>query len=224
MVDAQFTEDEQVEKLKSWWKTNGSSVVVGVAIGLAAVGGYNWWQSSNQARAETASGLYEEMLIRHSEGDVQTAQQMGGTLMDDYAATPYSVLGALFMARMSVEADDTASAAEQLRWVIDNTDEVGMRHIATLRLADILIATQDYDAAESLLNSNKGDNEGGFNSQYHELLGDLYVATDRADEARSAYERSLELLAPGSSYREVLMLKRDNVAASGADTVSNSDN
>jgi predicted negative regulator of RcsB-dependent stress response len=224
LVDAQFTEDEQVERLKNWWKSNGSSVVIGVAIGLAAVAGYNWWQSSKQATAESASGLYEEMLIRHSESDVSTAEQMGGTLMDDFAATPYAAMAALFMARISVEKDDIDSAAAQLRWVLDNAKDEALHPVARLRLADIMIARKEYAEAEALLKANLATDAAGFDSHTHELLGDVYAASGRGDEARAAYEKSLELLSAGSGYRDVLALKRDNIDMHGNGAVGSSDN
>ena len=37
------TEEEQVEALKSWWKENGKSLIMGVVIAVAAVFGWRGW-------------------------------------------------------------------------------------------------------------------------------------------------------------------------------------
>lgn len=208
MVDAQFTEDEEVAKLRAWWKENGTSVIVGVSIGLAAVVGYNWWQSSTQRQAETASGLYEEMMIRQQAGDVDNAIAMGSTLVDDYSNQSYGQLAGLYMARLSVEKDDLDSAVEQLNWVIDKASTDGIKHTARLRLGAVYIHQNKLDEAKALLDV---DNRTGFESQYDELLGDLMAASNDADAARAAYDASIEALPAGSSYREILTLKRNNL-------------
>ena len=35
------TEEEQVAKLKAWFKENGLSIVLGIIIGVGGIGGYN---------------------------------------------------------------------------------------------------------------------------------------------------------------------------------------
>ena len=40
-----LSEDEQVEAIKQWLKKNGPGIVAGIAIGLAAIGGWRWWQN-----------------------------------------------------------------------------------------------------------------------------------------------------------------------------------
>ncbi len=47
------TEEEQVEALKDWWKENGRSLLLGVALALAIVFGWKGW--------ETISGLMRKM-------------------------------------------------------------------------------------------------------------------------------------------------------------------
>ena len=46
-----LTDEEQVEALKKWWRENGKSVVGGVVLGLALVGGWRGWQYYEQTRA-----------------------------------------------------------------------------------------------------------------------------------------------------------------------------
>ena len=35
-----FSEDEETERIKDWWKKNGISIIVGLAIGIGAVASY----------------------------------------------------------------------------------------------------------------------------------------------------------------------------------------
>ena len=49
------TEEEQIEAIKRWWKKNGSSLLLGIALALAIVFGWQAWQN-HQAGAQTSGG------------------------------------------------------------------------------------------------------------------------------------------------------------------------
>jgi predicted negative regulator of RcsB-dependent stress response len=51
-VDVYTTEDQQVEALKRWWKENAKSILLGVALGLAAV--FGWRMASIPAEPRRA--------------------------------------------------------------------------------------------------------------------------------------------------------------------------
>ena len=38
-----FAEDEQTEKIRHWWKKNGSAIIVGLVLGIGSVAGYQGW-------------------------------------------------------------------------------------------------------------------------------------------------------------------------------------
>ena len=52
------TEEEQVEAIKQWWKDNGKSVIGGLVLGLAVVGGLKGWQQYTKVSAENAAAYY----------------------------------------------------------------------------------------------------------------------------------------------------------------------
>jgi predicted negative regulator of RcsB-dependent stress response len=53
-----------------------------------------------------------------------------------------------------------------------------------------LLATHEYEKGLQLINQIKPENTAGFSDNYDQLVGDLYVALDRIDEARSAYQKA----------------------------------
>ena len=207
-MDYHISEDEDVQKLKEWWRRNGSALIGGVAIGLAVVFGVNWWRDHRLGELETASGLYEKMMIDYSEERRETAVIEGARLMRDYESTPYGGKAALFMARISFESGDLKSAESQLRWAIDNADEESTRHTARVRLARLL---ESQGRREEALALAQVPDKGGFESAYAEVRGDLSAAEGRIDEAREAYRESLEALPEGSSYGNVLQMKIDDL-------------
>ena len=43
-MEPHLAEDEELQKLKTWWKSNGTSIIVGIALGIGAIAGVNGWQ------------------------------------------------------------------------------------------------------------------------------------------------------------------------------------
>jgi len=199
-----FSEDEQFEQLKAWWKRNGIALIAGVLLGVSFVVGNNLWKKYRAEQAETASALYEQMMIGYTQKQVDTAQAAGGKLMQDYTSTPYAGKAALYMARISFETADMRSARAQLQWAIDNATEPATVHTARLRLARIMEDSGELDQALQLIDVS---DTGGFGSEYEEARGDLLVAKGEVAEARSAYQRALNKLPPGSTYGKILQIK-----------------
>lgn len=208
MADPHVVEDEQVTKLKEWWKENGMSISVGVGLGLTAIVGYNWWQSYTETRAETASTMFENLVSQVQDEQIDAAQETGQLLIADYQATPYAANAALMLAKVAAEQDDLPQAENHLRWIIDNSDSAGIVHAARLRLGNVLIAQEKYDEAMSLLSV---ENTTGFSSQYHELKGDIFAAKSEFKKAAQEYQSSIDTLLDGSGYNDILDMKLNDV-------------
>ena len=57
------TEDQQLEALRKWWQENGRGVLVGVVLGLGAVGGWRGWVYYTEARAESGLRCRTQLLV-----------------------------------------------------------------------------------------------------------------------------------------------------------------
>lgn len=190
------TEEEQLEALKNWWEQNGTQLLIGIVVVLAAVFGYRSWDANTQATAEAASNLYEDLVQvanigpfdELSDEDRSTAEFIANQLTTEYKGSVYAHFASMHMAKLAVEAEDLAGAEVALRWSLDNgaDDVVGI--IVNERLARVLFASDNYDAALKQLDVKK---PGAHARSYEELRGDIYFAMDRPEDARSAYERAL---------------------------------
>ncbi len=209
-MDPRFSDDEQLEKLKSWWHDNRWSIITGLVLGLSVVVGWNGWQQYTTSRAESASVLYEQMLTADTDANADTAEALASELIRDYGNSGYAGKAALLSAKLAAQRGDYTAAAVRLRWIIAESAEPGMVHVAQLRLGHMLIAAGDFAQAESVLNVA---DRGAFDSQYAELLGDAYGAQNHLGKARDAYATSLDALPPSSSYRPILSMKLHNIAA-----------
>jgi len=211
-VDAYRTEDEQVEALKKWWKANGKSVVVGVAVGLLAFGGARYWVDQRTARAEQASLLYEQMMGAVEAENPEVSSQVASTLLSQFNDTPYAAFAAMAMAKLKFEEDDSQSAITYYHWVLENDADEGLQQIARLRLARVLFEDNRLDEALAELREYLPP----FKALYEELRGDIFTAQGNMPEARAAYQAALD--AGGTGDDALLQMKLQNTGAASAES------
>ncbi|GMQ90605.1 MAG: tetratricopeptide repeat protein [Gammaproteobacteria bacterium] len=203
-----YTEDQEVEKLKSWWKTYGNALLLGVALGVAILFGNKYWTAQKARRAEAASAVYDQLVTNFGKKAFDNVRQSGATLIDEYAGTPYAGLAAMILARVEFDEGKPEDARRQLQWVVDNATDEGARHAARLRLARLLINDNELDKTRALI---EVEDIAGFEADYYELRGDIEAAMGNKSKARAEYEKARERLGDFSSYRVVLNMKIDDL-------------
>lgn len=207
-MDIHRTEEEQVEAIKKWWKENGTSVVVGVALGIAAIFGVRYWFDYQKAQAQQASTLYAAVL-ENLAGDKQKAEALASEMAKSYSATPYAALTALNLAKSKVESKDIAAAQTYLQWVLDNGTEEGFKHVARIRLARLYLDEGKTEKAEALV---KGIQSEGFDSEYSELRGDIFSAKGDTAQAAENYRLAIAGAQANSQRNQLLQMKIDDLA------------
>ncbi len=204
-----FAEDDDVARAKVLWEEYGKSLTAGILLGLAGIVGFNYWGHYQQSQGEAASELFESVDV---DAPIETTRGIVATLKQDFRDTPYAVLAGLLLARQFVEEDDLESAASELSWVVSNTEDASMKHVARLRLVSVLLASNDPDRALEIL--EHGNRESSFSSRYHELQGDAYLQRGRQGDrrlAKEAYSQSLKLLSLGAGNTALVQLKLENI-------------
>ncbi len=198
------SDDEQLERLKAWWRRNGPALTLGVAVaaaGLAAWWGYQTWQERSEQRA---AGAYAEYLEQERQGaELEALEEAGQRLLDDHPGTGYAALTALRLAREQVAAEAYGEAGETLGWLVDHADDRPMAELARLRQAQAL-AQEDPERALAVLDDEVSE---GFRAVYAELRGDLLGELDRPEEAAEAYRTALEAEGLAPQSRELVRTK-----------------
>lgn len=207
MAGLQLSEDEQSERIKAWWKENGTSVIAGSVLGIAVIAGVNYWRVYKADQAEAAAVLYDQLLVEQA----GAGSDVGRKLINEYASTPYAGKASLVLARIAFDNGDLDQAAEHLEWAMTEAPDPADRRIARLRLARLALDRDDAGRAEALLS---GMQIGGYESEYRELLGDIAMARDDPETARNEYQAALEALPEQSGFADMLNRKLD--AAIGA--------
>ncbi|MCR4301568.1 MAG: tetratricopeptide repeat protein [Sulfuricaulis sp.] len=203
-----YAEQEDLEKLKAWWKNYGNSVIVGILLGAAFLGGFRFWTQYHEEQLHAAAAVYERMYQSFHGKNPKEVQRLGESLINQYASTPYAGMAGLLLARLQFEAGDVAKARQHLQWVLDKADDAAVRHAARLRLARILLDAGKMEEALPLLHVK---DRAGFDSEYKELEGDIRLAMGQHDAARSAYREALKFLTVGSPYAVILKMKLDDL-------------
>lgn len=204
MVDEFSSEQEQVEAIKKWLRSNGPGIIAGIVIGLAAIAGWRFWGDYQRSQAEQSSLLYDTLIAAIDADDLARAKGQAAVLKSDYEDSAYAALAALMLAKNAVSEEDYAGAIEELAWVIEHSPETDLATIARLRLSRVLFASERYAEAQRLLEQIENSQ---FAAELKELEGDIYLAMNDYAKARNAYQAA-QAAAGGSS---LLQLKLNNL-------------
>jgi predicted negative regulator of RcsB-dependent stress response len=196
-VEVYQSEDEQVEALKKWFRENGRALLTGVLVaGLVVFAVYSW-QVRQQRAKETASIEYQSLIEAMQQLEnkstpeaLATARHLADTLKTNFSATTYAQFAALFKAKLAVQNNDLAQAEGELRWVLEHKPSPEIKLLTQLRLARVLHAKGDKDAALALLDEK---NAGGYAAAFLQMKGDIANASGDFNAARSAYEQAQAL-------------------------------
>ncbi len=202
-MDEILSEEQQVEAFKKWWKENGTSVIVAIAIALSAVGGYKYWQSQKLQNAWKASDEYKfvsEQLQQDDlkEGDIKRAQ----ALLKDHEGTIYADFTALQLVKISVEKGDYDAALSQLNSAKANAKSAQLKPIIDYRIAQVQFAKGELDNALNTLSSIK---DKGQEAVVKELQADIYSAKGEKEKALALYKEAIDIL--DNSPSKTLQLK-----------------
>ncbi|NQD38636.1 tetratricopeptide repeat protein [Permianibacter sp. IMCC34836] len=187
-MDVFTTEEQQLEVIKKWWRTNGSSVLIGAALGLAAIAGWKYYQQNELNKAVNASDAYEAVIkLADDAGKRSEFKQQAEALVSEHQGTAYAQFGQLYLAREAVRDNDLARAASLLQAVVNKPEHEAIGHVATLRLARVKLAQGESDAALKLVDISK-EKAGAYAGAYALVRGDVLTALNRTAEANAAYQ------------------------------------
>lgn len=202
------SEEEQVEALKRWWQANGTSVIGGVIVGVAIIGGWNFWQSYQRDQAEQASTLYQQLVKAVSENQLESADKISEQISSQLGSTAYASYAALIQAKVKVDQGDLAAARQLLEKIAASSD-TALQHVANIRLLRLMLAAGEFEQGLQLIAEVDQASAQNFSASYEEIKGDFYVSLDRQGEARTAYQNAQR----NGQGSPLLQFKLDDLAA-----------
>lgn len=201
------TEEQQVEAIKGWWKDNGSSVILGVVLGVGAILSWNGWRSYQQSQAFAASDVYSEVTEAVDENALERVSSLADSLRSDHGKSAYAAMASLLEAKVLAQENTLNEAADKLQWVIDHSTLDELRVIASVRKARVLLAMGEPQGA---LDSLPDTEVSEFAGLVAEVKGDIHMALGDKEAARAAYLEAQQGRVSGNP--SVLGMKIDDLA------------
>lgn len=198
------TEEQQVEAIKSWWSENGKSVLIGVAVSLAGILGWNYYQESVKSAQEEASLQYRDTISALSDKGIE-AGKVVQQFIDSHSDSDYSVLAAMQLAKIQIDAKQPDQALAQLIWAKKHTDDVALKMLLNYRIARIYADQEKYDQAQGALNEVSDKSWAG---RVSELKGDIALKQGNKDAAYAAYSEAQQ----AQDQSRLLQMKLDDLA------------
>src|SRR5690348_10822760 len=198
-IDDLLDEHEQSEKVRTWLQENALGLIGGVVLGLALIGGWQWWQKQRHGAQIQAGERYQSAVDDIQAGKLQPAKSAVAAL----PAGAYATLGALSLAKAQMAAghrDDAITTSRASR-----PTDAALAAITAQRLALLLIDAGK--AEEALKQLPAGDSD----PQTLELRGDAHYALGHLDQARAAYAQALATMDAAAPARRLVELKLSEV-------------
>ena len=206
-------EQEQLDAIKSFWKTYGTLITWVLVLALGAYAAWNAWNSYQRDQGYKAGSMYDELERAAQAGDVTKSTRVFADLKERYPGTAFAQQGGLALAKLQFEKGQPDAAQASLSWVAENGLEEEVRTIARLRLAGALIQSQKYDEALRQLDAAKAV---GFEALVADRRGDVLAAMGKPDEARAAYQAAWKVMEEKVEYRRLIDAKLTALGAAPA--------
>ena len=197
-LDDLLDEHEQSERVRSWVRGNALGLIGGIAIGLGAIVGWQWWQGQQLQRGMAVNSRYSEAVKGYEAGRLPVDK--GRAALDQIGKDnpTLATLAALQLAKAQAEAGKPADAAATLRG-LRNLDP-DLRAVVRQRLARLLVEAGQAKDALALLDDDK-------NPAMLDARGDAQFALGDRAKAQEAYLKALALVDVADPQHRLLTLK-----------------
>jgi predicted negative regulator of RcsB-dependent stress response len=199
-------EQEQLSKLKNFWRDWGKYVVGIIVVSLIVYLSNRIWVWKNEHQAAEAAKVYAQFTSSVEGGNAAEVYVLAKQLEAEYPKVEYSALASIWAAKIAQSHNQKEEASRFLTWTIANAKDPGLVSLARLRLADLYIDQQKFDKALSLLMQK---HDPAFDVLYYAKRGDLYVVKGDLTKARDAYKEALQKAGQDSGIAQTIQLKLD---------------
>lgn len=206
-------EAQQLERIREFMKSYGTLIFVGIIVAIISYVGWSYWQKKQVVSSEIRTAKVQQLIADAGQTDdttalsgfVATADQISSEAPDSAQA----IQAQLTIAHLAYERKDYASAEKALTQVAQSKNEdKGLLAIVKLRLANAQFAQDKLDDALATLNSI---NEASFIPSVEERKGDVYVAKNDIEQAKTAYQKAWDSLVLREESNAILALKLESV-------------
>ena len=200
-IEISDSEEEQVDKLKKWWDSNGKQIIAGAVLGLAGIFGWNYYVDYQDSQALNARALY--LSYASDSANVGAYDK----LIKDHPSSSYADQATLLMAKYLFEAENHSLALDALKPLMSRENSV-IASTAALRSASLYLELGQHQEALAVLNM---DNANEFSGLFYNLAGYVYLDLGNNEEARNSYDLAIENITDNSSLSQLIQIKLDDL-------------
>ena len=200
-IEISDSEEEQVDKLKKWWDSNGKQIIAGAVLGLAGIFGWNYYVDYQDSQALNARALY--LSYASDSANVGAYDK----LIKDHPSSSYADQATLLMAKYLFEAENYSLALDALKPLMSRENSI-IASTAALRSASLYLELGQHQEALAVLNM---DNANEFSGLFYNLAGDVYLDLGNNEEARNSYALAIENITDNSSLSQLIQIKLDDL-------------
>lgn len=195
------TDEETVELIREWLQQYGLTIIIGLVIGLGAIGGYRYWQNSQETQSANESTQLDTLLQALEKNDLKAAVAPYDSLLK--AGGDISALASLNMAAAYQKAGQKEEALTALKLAAASPDKL-VAQSALWQQAQYQIDNNEYDAA---LQTVVGLKDSAYAAQAAALQGIILEKQNKLPEALQALQRSQELAPSTTTAAEINALQ-----------------
>lgn len=207
----QYDEHEQSERVKKWLLNNGSNLLTGLLLAVAAVSGWNWWQGREGRQAQEAVNQYQTFVAAVEKPDAAKAVALGNGLIANYADSDFAFLAALRLAKLQQQQGKTKEALAAIEQAATLARDDAARELAQVRKAQLQLAQGDSTGAAKTAAGIAGT---AYPASLAEIRGDLAAAAGKREEAAAQYRAALTALDADAASRGLLEMKLTDAGGS----------
>jgi len=208
-----YDEHEQSERVRSWLRDNGFSILMGVALALAGIFGWRQWLEYNADQAALANEYYAAIQRELDAGNTQSAAEQFAAMREGVGDHGYLALAGMLLAAALSEAGELADAAAIYRELLNAEKWGALQPVLRLRLA---LAETALGEGEAALGRLQGAAPVGHEGLWLETRGDVLFDMGRLSEAAEAYSAAVaQLRGEGRDFRQA-EIKLDAVESATA--------
>lgn len=196
--DLLVDEHEQSERVRTWLRNNGIGIAAGIALGLGAIYGWQWWQGHGLQQRMEVNARYSVGMDALAEGHIPADNGKALIADLDRGNPTLGTLAALQAAKALVDAGKRDEAIAALRGV--QTVDPDLAPVLHERLARLLIDARKPDEALALLKNER-------DPAMLDVRGDAQFAKGDLAAAQESYKRALALVDVGDPQHRLLTLK-----------------
>lgn len=206
-MEVYTTENEQVDAVRRFFAENGKALAIGVVLGIAALGGWRYWQSHESTAMADSSVAFQQANQAMTDKNAQGVEDLEKFAQSN--KNNYGVFASLQLADHFVEAKDFANAEKQLVAAQSQAKEENLLSLVSLRLARVQSQQKKFDDALKTLDGVKGE---GWIALQQDVRGDVLLAKGDAKGAREAFSKGLDSK-PSQTLQNVLRMKLNNLSS-----------